>query len=181
MSETTCEACQGGGYVSLPTPVPYRELRSRVIDLQIEREIDPTAGYLPDPFEKLNKEHGEVYREAMTAFDVAARREISQEDFGLEPLGLATWSVALPEQTGQLEPLTEEETQALLTDRRPDSRPRRTSCYPLNRPSPGSGHSTTGCTSYERQRISPWEIDGTAQISLTIYTPTVNWAGMWVQ
>ena len=113
-SETTCEACQGGGYVGLPTPVSYRELRSRVIDLQIEREIDPTAGYLPDPFEKLNEEHGEVYREAMTAFDVAARREISQEDFGLEPLGLATWSVVLPEQTGQLEPLTEEETQALL-------------------------------------------------------------------
>ena len=114
VSETTCEVCEGSGYVGLPSPVPYRELRSRVIDLQIERDIDPTVGYLPDPFEKLNEEHGEVYREAMTAFDIAARREISQEDFGLEPLGLATWSVALPEQTGQLEPLTEGETKALL-------------------------------------------------------------------
>ena len=112
--ETTCGTCQGDGYVGLPSPAPYRELRSKVIDLQIKREIDPTLGYLTDPFEKLNKEHGEVYREAMTAFDVAARREISQEDFGLEPLGLATWSVVLPEQTGQLEALTEDETHALL-------------------------------------------------------------------
>ena len=114
VSETTCEACQGRGYVGLASPVRYQELRSRVIDLQIEREIDPTIGFLPNPFERLNEQHGEVYHEAMTAFDVAARREISQEDFALEPLGLATWSVVLPEQTGQLEPLTEQETQALL-------------------------------------------------------------------
>ena len=50
----------------------------------------------------------------MTAFDVAARREISQDDFGLEPLGLATWTVALPETTGDFDSLSEEETQSLL-------------------------------------------------------------------
>ena len=112
--EIRCDQCEGKGYAEKPSPLPYRELRNGVIDLQIDRDIDPTGGFLPDPFKKLDEEHGEVYREATTAFDIAARREISQEDFGLEPLGLATWSVTLPEQTGQLEPLTEEETQALL-------------------------------------------------------------------
>ena len=48
------------------------------------------------------------------AFDISARREISQDDFGLEPLGLAMWSIHLPEQTGQLEPLDEDETRSLL-------------------------------------------------------------------
>lgn len=109
-----CPTCGGGGYATSPSSLPYRDLRSGVIDLQIDREIDPTGGYLPDPFKKLNDEHGEVYREAMTAFDVSAQREISQEDFGLEPLGLATWSVPLPKETGQLAPLTEEETRSLL-------------------------------------------------------------------
>ena len=113
-TERTCEDCEGKGYAERPSPLPYRDLRSGVIDLAIDREIDPTDGHLADPFKKLNDEYGEVYQAATTAFDISARREISQEDFGLEPLGLATWSVSLPEQTGQLDPLTEEETKFLL-------------------------------------------------------------------
>ena len=112
--ESTCQLCSGSGHATQPSHLPYRKLRSGVIDLQIERDIDPTNGQLVDPFRKLIEEDGEVYREALTAFDLAARREIAQEDFGLEPLGLATWSVALPEHTGPLPPLTEQETQALL-------------------------------------------------------------------
>ncbi len=109
-----CAECDGGGYSEEPFRLSYRDLRSRVIDLQIERDIDPTGGYLSDPFKKLTDEYDRVYQEAMTAFDIAARREISQEDFGLEPLGLADWSVPLPPGTGRFESLTEEETQSLL-------------------------------------------------------------------
>ena len=112
--EAVCEACGGDGYVPLPSPMPYRELRSAVIDLQIERGINPTDGYMPDAFERLDGDYGAVYQEAQIAFDISARREIAQDDFGLEPLGLAIWSVNLPEQTGQLEPLTQDETQSLL-------------------------------------------------------------------
>ena len=113
-ADIVCVECGGSGYSEKPSPLSYRDLRSRVIDLQIERDIDPTEGYLSDPFKKLNDEYDRVYQEATTAFDIAARREISQEDFGLEPLGLATWYVPLPEQTGRFEPLTEGETQSLL-------------------------------------------------------------------
>lgn len=109
-----CESCQGSGYAASPSPLDYRELRRRAIDLQVAREINPTAGHLPDPFRRLSQEYGEVYREAETAFDLSTRREISQEDFGLEPLGLAIWSARLPEQTGRLEPFSEGETQSFL-------------------------------------------------------------------
>ena len=112
--ESVCQSCLGNGYAKHPSHLPYRRLRSGVIELQIEREIDPTNGQLLDPFRKLNEEYGEVYQEALTAFDIAARREICQEDFGLEPLGLATWSVTLRERTGTLPSLTEEETKSLL-------------------------------------------------------------------
>ena len=113
-SEASCQACSGSGYADNPSPLGYQELRSGVIDLQVERDIDPTVGHVPNPFKKLSEESGEVYREALTAFDISARREISQEDFGLEPLGLALWSVKLPEETGQLDPLSEPETHSLL-------------------------------------------------------------------
>ena len=113
-ADVVCVRCGGTGNSAQPSPLSYRDLRSRVIDLQIERDIDPSSGYLSDPFKKLNDEYDRVYQEAMTAFDISARREISQEDFGLEPLGLAIWSVPLPSATGQLEPLTEEETKSLL-------------------------------------------------------------------
>ena len=114
VTETPCDECRGDGCTTAPRPIPYKELRSSVIDLQIEREINPTDGYIPDAFEGLHDDHGAVYAEAQVAFDISARREIAQDDFGLEPLGLAMWSISLPEQTGQLEPLSQEETSSLL-------------------------------------------------------------------
>ena len=109
-----CPDCKGTGQALNPAPIPYRELRSSVIELMVERAIDPTGGALTDTFRRLNREYGEVYREAETAFDVAARKEIAQDDIGLEPLGLATWHVTFQEDTGQFDPLTQEETKALL-------------------------------------------------------------------
>ncbi len=85
-----------------------------MIDLQIDREINPTDGHFPDAFERLDDNHSAVYEAAEVSFDISARREIAQGDFGLEPLGLATWWMGLPEQTGQLDPLSKEETKSLL-------------------------------------------------------------------
>ena len=36
-------------------------------------------------------------REAETSFNVMCNRELNQQEFGLEALGLATWNVSLPE------------------------------------------------------------------------------------
>ena len=113
-TEAECEECRGHGYLQTARPVPYKQLRGNVIDLQINREINPTDGHVSNAFERLNDDHSSVYSEAQVAFDISARREIAQDDFGLEPLGLAVWSFSLPEQTGALEPLNEYETQALL-------------------------------------------------------------------
>ncbi len=114
LTKTVCDECGGVGYSPTPRPIPYRELRSEVIDLQIDREINPTDGHLPDAFERLDDNHSAFYAEAMVSFDIAARREIAQADFGLEPLGLAMWSAKLPERTGQLESLSQDETHSLL-------------------------------------------------------------------
>lgn len=114
ISETVCGVCGGDGCIPAPLPIPYKDLRSNVIDLQIDREINPTDGHMPDAFKRLHDDHSAVYSEAQVAFDISARREIAQDDFGLEPLGLAMWSIGLPEQTGLLRPLNQPETHSLL-------------------------------------------------------------------
>ena len=114
VTEAACSDCGGCGRNPSPQAIAYKELRRNVIDLQIDRGINPTDGHLSDAFERLEDDHSSVYADAQMAFDLAARREISQDDFGLEPLGLAMWSIWLPEQSGQLEPLTELETHVLL-------------------------------------------------------------------
>ena len=114
ISQAVCDECGGTGCHPTPRPLPYRQLRSMVIDLEIDREINPTDGHLPNAFEMLGDDHSAVYEAAEVSFDVAASREIAQDDIGLEPLGLATWWVGLPERTGQFDPLSNEETQSLL-------------------------------------------------------------------
>ncbi len=112
--EKTCDECASGGYIDHPESIPYKELRSNVIALQLEREMNPTDGHLSDAFERLDEDDSTVYEEAEIAFDISARREISQDDFGLEPLGLAMWSIGLPKRTGNFDPLSEKESRSLL-------------------------------------------------------------------
>ena len=112
--ELPCDTCGGAGRNLSPRTIPYKELRREVIDTQVALGIDPTDGHMPAAFERLGDNDSSVHEEAQVAFDLAARREISQEDFGLEPLGLAMWTIPLPGQTGSLEALSETETQMLL-------------------------------------------------------------------
>ena len=114
VTDLRCDSCAGDGYEPNPYALSYTELRRSVIDLEVDREINPTYGHVADAFDKMNDDYSSVYHEAQTSFAISARREIAQDEFGLEPLGLAVWSVRLPQKTGELEPLTEEETQALL-------------------------------------------------------------------
>ena len=114
VTKTACNECGGDGRNPSPHSTTYKDLRRNVIDLQIDLGINPTDGHLSDAFERLSDDHSSVYADAQVTFDVAARREISQDDFGLEPLGLAMWSIPLPEHTGQLESLSQVETRGLL-------------------------------------------------------------------
>ena len=115
VEKTPCDSCAGDGYSPNPSPLSYGELRNRVIDMREKRKIDPTDGYVKDAFHNLRRgDQDRVYKEAHVAFDLAARREISQDDFGLEPLGLAVWAIPLPNPTGSFAPMDEYETRSLL-------------------------------------------------------------------
>ena len=113
-TKSVCNDCNGAGYTAQPEAIAYRELREQVIDLQIERGIDPAGGDLPRPFHMLDEDEAAFSKAADMAFDLAARREIAQEDFGLEPLGLAVWSVSLPADVKQFNSLTDDESRLLL-------------------------------------------------------------------
>lgn len=112
--ETVCPDCGGSGRASQPAPLDFQQLRRSVIEAQLHRGVNPTNGVIEDYFAQLAAGDSQCYTEAETAFHVALRRELAEEEFALEPLGLATWVVRLPERVGQFEGLTEAETRLFL-------------------------------------------------------------------
>jgi hypothetical protein len=98
-----------------PQALSFEEVRSRVIQLQIQRGIDPTNGLIREYFRKMEQGDAACFKWAQTAFHVGLRRELSQKrEFALEPLGLACWRVGLPEQIGTFPCLSEPETGLFL-------------------------------------------------------------------
>ena len=79
----------------------FEQVREQVIALQLQRGINPTNGRIRDYFARTHNgdeaSYEAAYKEAETAFHVGLRRELSQRDFALEPLGLAYWRFVLPE------------------------------------------------------------------------------------
>ncbi len=109
-----CSSCNGSGREPDPAPLEYSELRRRVIELQYERGIDPTAGEIDNFFTRLEQDDPSCFSSAETNFEVNLRREVAEDRFSLEPLGLANWRIRLPEETGAFEPLNEEETKIFV-------------------------------------------------------------------
>lgn len=109
-----CPVCQGSGQVSNPTPVDFNELRRRVLQLELRIKINPTNDDVFDFFAKVENGDPSSIDLAETYFNVALRRELAEDEFSLEPLGLAGWRVRLPKQVGNFAPLTEEETIVFL-------------------------------------------------------------------
>jgi Lhr-like helicase len=109
-----CPDCEGARFIQNPPPVGYRELATRVISLQLELGINPTSDIFETFFSHLALGDQECEKIAALHFDLSLRRELSEDEVSLEPLGLASWRIQLPEQIGSLEPLTEEEIRILL-------------------------------------------------------------------
>jgi ATP-dependent helicase YprA (DUF1998 family) len=114
-----CQECNGTGMTPDLEPLNFLELRRRVIQLQLDRGIDPTPEGSEDAgsggfFTRLEEGDNSCYEAAEKHFNIALRREIAEDRFSLEPLGLANWRVNLPEDTGVLEPLTEPETKLFI-------------------------------------------------------------------
>ena len=110
----SCPECIGTGRSRNPLPMQFEEIRSQVMALQLKLSINPTNGKLPDFFAKMQSGVSSVMNDAKLAFNIGLRREISEDEFALEPLGLASWRVILPEKTGAFAPLNEEETKLFL-------------------------------------------------------------------
>jgi ATP-dependent helicase YprA (DUF1998 family) len=110
----SCVACDGTGVAAQPTPLDFDTLRSRVIKLELEIGIDPTNGEAQRFFTRIEAGDASADRDAKLAFHLGLRRELAQAEFALEPLGLASWRVNLPEKTGAFPSLSEAETQVFL-------------------------------------------------------------------
>ncbi len=110
-----CVTCRGTGRHPNPQPLTFEEVRSRVIDMQLQRGINPTNGRMRDYFARMDDGDTVCFKEAETAFHVGLRRELSQKrEFALEPLGLACWRFRLPERIPELPQLNEDETRLFL-------------------------------------------------------------------
>jgi ATP-dependent helicase YprA (DUF1998 family) len=109
-----CPECDGAGRAAVPVPIDFGTLRRRVIEMQTDRGINPRPDQIPDYFTRMAQGDQECIAAAQMAFAVALRREISEDEFSLEPLGLAAWRFALPDVLGQFAPLSETETRVFL-------------------------------------------------------------------
>jgi len=112
--QKTCPICNGAGSVNNPEAVGFSDLRGRVIELQFGLGINPTNDEFEAFFAEVDQGSSEVYTKAEMYFNLALRRELSEDEFALEPLGLASWHVKLPEDTGAFDPLTVDETRVFL-------------------------------------------------------------------
>ncbi len=112
--KSACPLCLGTGKTDHPEPLFYGELRDRVVDMQLDLGINPTNGKLEDFFGRLDAGEQSCYDQATLFFDLALRRELSEDEFSLEPLGLASWHIRLPERVGAFPCLSEDETRLFL-------------------------------------------------------------------
>ena len=111
----TCSQCHGSGFALDSAPLTFSELRERVVSLELERLINPNTDKYPDFFRRLEDGEGEPRDEAIRTFNLDLREEISEEEFSLEHLGLASWQISLPpNMQGSFAPLTGTESQLLL-------------------------------------------------------------------
>lgn len=109
-----CQRCQGTGRSPNLSPMQFTDLRQAVINLQLGRGINPTNDREPKFFTRLTEGDEVSYQLAEEAYHLALRRELSEDQFSLEPLGLASWQIALPPQIGAFPQLTEPESHLLL-------------------------------------------------------------------
>ena len=113
-TRVSCPDCQGTGRPSTVQPLQFEEICSRVIELQLAQGINPMGSEIREFFTQLGSGSQSCYDDAKLAFDLALRRELSEEAFALEPLGLVYWCVSLPAQTGAFPQLQEQETRLFL-------------------------------------------------------------------
>ena len=119
--QADCPTCHGTGLNTRPEPLSYMQLSSRLLNMMSERGIDPSQQNIVGYFAK--SADPEIQEKARYYLDASLLREIEDEAFALEPLGLAYWRVALVsggvtlapgELEGEFPKLTSAESETLL-------------------------------------------------------------------
>jgi ATP-dependent helicase YprA (DUF1998 family) len=108
-----CTACGGTGRTYGPTPLSYGDVRGRVVDYQLSHGINPTQDVVADYFQRHDDGNQSSISDAELAFALGMRRELSEDAFALEPLGLAEWRASATVK-GAAQALTEDETLLLI-------------------------------------------------------------------
>lgn len=109
-----CDDCDGTGLAIAPGPIGFSELRSRAIELELSIGFDPTAGRMRGLFTQIGHGDQGALEAAETEFNVSLRRELAEDEFALEPLGLGVWRVDIAEDVGSFDGLTPAESNGLI-------------------------------------------------------------------
>lgn len=112
--QISCDSCSATGEISFDRSLDFQELRRLFVSKCLKRGIDPSFGAISDFFQTYNSDQGTAIASANSGFNVATRRDISEEDFSVEALGIASWVIDLPNDAGHFDHLTEEESKVLI-------------------------------------------------------------------
>lgn len=118
-----CATCEGTGANKNPEPLTYNQLTNRVLTMMSARGIDPSQQNIKGYFAAAAAADPDTLEKARYYLDASLLREIEDEAFALEPLGLGHWKASLINEGVALAPgalegeftgLTNQESEQLL-------------------------------------------------------------------
>jgi ATP-dependent helicase YprA (DUF1998 family) len=116
----SCRTCNGTLIDPAPIRLSYEQIKQRVLELQFSKHIDPSRQKVKDFFTELDRNWEPTYRKAEQFFNADLLKEVTDEVFSFEPLGLGKWEVPIIHNgqvvtdIGEFPHLTAEETYALV-------------------------------------------------------------------
>lgn len=116
MEKITCPVCKGTGKNDSPVSLQYADIVDRLLPYLVKQGIDPSKQKIVEFFNRIDT----VQDKAIEFINADLRREITNEAFSLEALGLARWQVAITyqdkpvEKLSRIDPLDENESRILI-------------------------------------------------------------------
>jgi ATP-dependent helicase YprA (DUF1998 family) len=93
--EIICRTCSGSKLDPAPATLGYQQIKTAVLALQFKKGIDPSRQRITNVFTQLEEDGEGTYAKAELFFNADLFKEITDEVYSLEPLGLAKWEVPI--------------------------------------------------------------------------------------